>query len=249
MTPDEEERVRELLASTPAEEPIPGDVAARLDDTLARLVAGRDPSGTAPVGAKPADELEERRRRRWPRLLVAAASVALLGYGVGALVNGVTLAGGDASSGVAMSQADSADRAGGRAGSPEVAPEPERAQADAPTYSLMRDLTRGRPVLLHRDSLRQDVEQLLRMENTLDERRDAQAYLNRQNDVAGRHPRCVLPAAGTHDELSAVRLDGRRATLVVRKAIEGMRVAEVYSCGDASKLLAITRVDVLRPQR
>ena len=36
--------------------------------------------------AAPVSDLEERRRRRWPRVLAAAASVAVLAYGVGAVL-------------------------------------------------------------------------------------------------------------------------------------------------------------------
>jgi hypothetical protein len=48
------------------------------------------------------------------------------------------------------------------------------------------------------------------------------------------------------DDLSPARLDGRPATLVVRRAEGGTRVAEVYWCGDGRTLLAETEVPARR---
>jgi hypothetical protein len=81
-------RIRALLAelgSGPDGEPIPAEVEARLDDTLAMLVAERGRAG----GAGPDDHQDESAadnvvplRRRWlPRAAVAAAAVIVLGAG------------------------------------------------------------------------------------------------------------------------------------------------------------------------
>ena len=85
LDPAQDARIRALLAelgSGPDGEPLPPEVAARLDDTLALLVAERSRAG----GARPEDETTAANvvplRRRWlPRAAVAAAAVIVLGAG------------------------------------------------------------------------------------------------------------------------------------------------------------------------
>ncbi|MBZ5735567.1 hypothetical protein K8Z61_13805 [Nocardioides sp. TRM66260-LWL] len=76
LDPRAEAELRRLLADARHAEPMPSDVAARLDDVLARLRSGE--SDDAPVVA-----LDHHRRRAALRLLGAAAVVVLLG-GLGA---------------------------------------------------------------------------------------------------------------------------------------------------------------------
>ena len=84
-TPEHPERpddafVRGLLGEVGREpEPLPDDVAARLDDALADLVAER--RGAEPAVVVPLDRARQR-RRRGVGLLVAAAAVVVGGYGV-----------------------------------------------------------------------------------------------------------------------------------------------------------------------
>lgn len=224
-----------MLASTPAEGGMPADVAARLDATLAGLVAERaDPAPTT------VDELaERRRRRRWPRVLVAAATVSVVAYGVGASLDDLSVSGGDAES--ATASRDESFAEGGEApatdekGAEGLAPQP-----DSTTDSgAARDdvLLTGRTVRLHRDSLTADVQRLLPVAADLDTRARS------SRELAGFLGGCSLPDTSRGDRLAAVRLDGKRATLVVRKAVDGTHVAEVYSCADPSRLLALTEVD------
>ena len=88
VTPDPEHdaRIRALLAelgSGPDGEPIPPEVEARLDDTLALLLAQRAGTGSAAADEHGADESTSDvvpLRRRWtPRAAVAAAAVIVLG--------------------------------------------------------------------------------------------------------------------------------------------------------------------------
>ncbi len=107
LDPDQE-AVRGLLAEAGGRpETLPPDVATRLDDVLAGLVAERPAAASAvptspdadhaadtglaaaAVGT-PGDELAARRHRRWPKLLVAAATVGVLGVGLGEVVGGGT---------------------------------------------------------------------------------------------------------------------------------------------------------------
>lgn len=83
--PLDDAQVRDLLRSAHVGEPMPGDVAARLDDVLAGLA----PSATTP----PVAPVLPLRRRLAPKLLAAAAAVVLVG-GVGVGLSQVTSGGG-----------------------------------------------------------------------------------------------------------------------------------------------------------
>ncbi len=78
LTPHETERVRRLLADARHTEPIPADVAARIDRALADL--GSEPATAAPVVPLAA------RRRNAGRLLLAAAAVVVGGVALGQVV-------------------------------------------------------------------------------------------------------------------------------------------------------------------
>src|SRR4051794_6668257 len=95
MTPDQEEEVRRALAAAANDRtPLPPDVAGRLDDVLADLVAARqrEPLGEG-TGAT-----DERGSRRWSRVLVAAAVVCLVALGSLAVTRSLTSGGTDAPS-------------------------------------------------------------------------------------------------------------------------------------------------------
>lgn len=79
VSPEHEARLRSLLAQARHGEPVPVDVAARLDRVLEQLEAeGPDPQpGHSPI------DLAARRRRRVRTLLVAAAAVVVVGVGIG----------------------------------------------------------------------------------------------------------------------------------------------------------------------
>ncbi|WP_432477930.1 hypothetical protein [Nocardioides sp. GXQ0305] len=78
LTPQETERVRRLLAEARHTDPVPDDVAARIDRTLADLAA--EPAATVVPLAE--------RRRKAGRLLLAAAAVVVGGVALGQVVGG-----------------------------------------------------------------------------------------------------------------------------------------------------------------
>ncbi|KQY57421.1 MULTISPECIES: hypothetical protein [unclassified Nocardioides] len=97
LTPAQNEAVRRLLADARHDEPMPAEVAARLDDVLADLSGERatSPEATSPEAASsdvtsdadgavvvPLAERRERKARRWPAVLLSAAAVAAIGLGV-----------------------------------------------------------------------------------------------------------------------------------------------------------------------
>ncbi len=76
--PDQDAALRRVLSRARHDEPVPPDVAARLDETLALLASGEQVSSTdrvSPLGRAV-------RRRRAAALLVAAAAVVAVGVGL-----------------------------------------------------------------------------------------------------------------------------------------------------------------------
>ena len=118
LSPEQEARLRRLLARSRHDERVPDDVAEHLDGVLARLEAG-DPELTGPRARKAeVYALAARRRRTAATMLAAAAAVAVVGVGLGQVVG--SSAGEDslmAESDTASSadSAESADRSEGRA--------------------------------------------------------------------------------------------------------------------------------------
>lgn len=240
MTPEEHEAVRRALAATPPVGPMPPDVVARMEATIAGLAATRSAQAAqADLAERPAEvvDLEERRRRRWPRVLVAAASVAVVAYGVGTVLPGLEpqaeTAATDSAGGAAVDEGLNQSKGGA-----EVAPE-DSSPGVAAAPELLGD---GEVVELRSASLRRDVAGYLRQGFAAGGLSD--------RDSGRRYPRedgtCVLPDLRESDEVvAAARLDSRPATLVVREDA-GKRVASVYWCGDGRTLLARTELPARR---
>jgi hypothetical protein len=126
-TPDEE-RVRRLLADARADEPVPADVAARLDAVLADLAAAPGEGADRPDRGDRPNELARRRgRRRWLTGLTAAAALVVAGVVV---QQTRPTSSGDASSSTASESSGKSadDDAGGDAAAP-TAPAPAPAGA------------------------------------------------------------------------------------------------------------------------
>lgn len=86
LTPQQSEAVRRALRAARHDAPVPDEVAARLDDRLAELVAERSSSVEPSPVVDPAPKVEPvettvipLRRRRWPAVLAAAAAVTAVG--------------------------------------------------------------------------------------------------------------------------------------------------------------------------
>ena len=99
--PPEQEAVRRLLADARHDGPPPPEVVARLDDTLASLVAERAGADTSPGRVV---DIGSRRRRVAGIGLLAAASVVVAGVAIGQVL---PRGGGDASDSSAGSSSDS----------------------------------------------------------------------------------------------------------------------------------------------
>ncbi len=180
------------------------------------------------------DELARRRPRRWPNVLVVAASVVVIALAGGAVAtHGFGTIGSDADSSTAesaaSSQAPSSQEAGSQA--PSVGPS---ASASAPKASQrLHGLTAegaapaGLP-RLRTSALAEDVRRVLRQRPAV---RAPAGPLG-----------CARPVTGNGDTLVAVRLDGRLATLLATPVRGGRQEARVYSCGDGGTPVASVSV-------
>lgn len=243
LTPEQEDSVARLLADAAGPVPMPADVAARLDDVLAGLVAERSGStdrATTPPGGDRVDELARARaRRRWPRVLLAAAAVVVGGYTVGTVATDGLLGGStdSADSGAAsdssMAQEDSLggdelqgtdQDDGAAAGDLEAAPE----AFDRGAMKLLRT------VRLRPDTLERDVRRALRLLDAA-----PAASLSRQGTELA-DSACPGPPLGKRDRALQVRYDGEPAVLVAGPERGGAVAATVHSC--AGELLDRTRV-------
>lgn len=257
-----------LLAGARVSDPLPAEVAARLDETLAELTADR----RVPVEVVALAS----RRRRAPRLLAAAAAVVVLG---GAAVGLTQVLGNrDDTRPDSASAADSA----GTASQPEAqpaAPLPTRSPATEPksldglalgysTDELPAFTTSG-----FSDEAASFVTGTTPVTGRLDDRSgtldngnlappapatatppDAKGDLPRSTDAAGGGQAggnagttrtqsltgagCT-PPTDPGGTVTPIRFDGHLATLVVHPVVDGNQLVQAWSC-DGSTVLATT---------
>jgi hypothetical protein len=265
MTPEEEAEVTRLLAAAAEPEPVPDEVAARLDAVLAGLVEERSaPGGQAgpgsPVPGAPGDQLAaaRARRRRWPAALLGAAAVMVGGYAVAGLVGDGSLtgaggdgasAGGDSSLARDQAQSDGGGADGsGAEGQPEAAP----GRPTMPGRVMMA-------VRLRSDRLETDVRRALAgtgptaLWGEVTEPVPTHGSMTGEeaapdpapDPAAGRDLRgCAPPPLARDQSWQPARYDGEQAVLVLDGARAGVVAATVYSC--AGSVLDRTEVPAAR---
>lgn len=234
--PPEQEAVRRLLADARHDGPPPADVVARLDETLAALVADRgsnplDASGPGPSDREaPVVDLALRRRRMAGVGLLAAASVVVAGVAIGqVLPRGAEDAG--SSAGADSSLAESPAEAGEDSDSPsddsgagdaELAPESLKSASPTPLA--------GYPALSSTDE-------------ALDERlvvlRPSAAARSQYLGSADALGSCALPSLGQGRRLLA-EVDGALGVVVFRRPDGGAQQAELYVCGTPDPVRTLT---------
>jgi hypothetical protein len=248
LTPEEEAEVARLVADAGGPVATPPEVVSRLDDVLTGLVAERDaepatPAGTADV---PVSLEAERRRRRWPKALLAAAAVVAGGYGVGAALTGTTMSGdGESAVSADESAAGGSTTSGSDAGGDGQAMEsgPERDAADSRrTVEAPANVSALRDQLprLRSDHLAGDVVRVLDMsgkEPAGDE--EPRAVPVPRRALVGGVAACLPSQLGPGDTWFLVRYDGRRAALVASRPDGGAVQASVLGC-DGGRLDSVT---------
>jgi hypothetical protein len=239
LTPEQAREVRRLLADARHTEPVPTDVATRLERVLADLADQQaahapgldDPDTTAP-GTVTA--LASRRRRRAATLLDAAAAVVAVGVGLGQVVGKVGQGQSDSSaSAPAAGDVPEATRTGsGKSGSGGDGESFNSPQAGA-------DSVRGElaalpnPVPVRSGHFSADVRRV---------RREARGvptadYDSVRGDRGTRD--CQLMAWGKGTQV-LVRYDGSPAVVVLRPPTGDTQVADLFRCGSADVLRSTT---------
>jgi hypothetical protein len=223
--------VRRLLAEARHDEPVPADVAARLDAVLADLSRERaeaDAERTTPdatATARPADLLS-RRRRRVGRLLAAAAAVIVVGLGVGRFVDDL-VQGQGSSTGASSSSAGSAAAGDQAVGAPPVGPRQQRAYAAA------------RPPRVRPETFRADVVRVRRLV-VGSPTAPGPHHQSTPTALAAEAVRACAPVRAGAGRRVPVRYAGRPAVLVLHPAAGGSQLADLYLCGAAAVERSVT---------
>ena len=223
---DQDDWVRRMLAETgDSAEPMPAEVADRLDRVLEGLADSRQPDDPPAAGA--VVPMTRRRHRRWGTALLAAAAITVGGYTLTATGVLDDLTGGGAG---AQSASDSAagvepesaadELAGAGATGPQL-----RRLPSVSSDTLRRDAAALAAAAAGADvaSLRAAQAQGKTGDGTRDEPGEAGA-------PATTRASCVAPPAGVRGTRLPVAYDGERATAVVRTGAAGRTVVEVWSC-------------------
>lgn len=214
----DDELVRRLLAEARHDEPIPADVAARLDAAIAGLVADRPDASAADEPSPDVPSLADRRasrRKGWIGLgLVAAAAAVVGGIAVG---QSLQTPGHDAST------AGAADSGGDSAGS--------FSEGSAADPRVVEGYLRYGVHPLSSERLAADVPALV--DGLAGEKRvDGSGSL-----VAVDFP--CQPADWGPGELVPVLLDREPAVLVLRPADGDRQQADVLACGSGAVLASV----------
>lgn len=247
LTAAQERAVRDLLAGARHTEPLPDDVASRLDATLGELAAERA-AGTSSETSDAPDapavvSLARRRRRRVGLGLVAAAALVVGGVAVTEVVPQTTSGGGSESAGSGV--ADDGSAGGGVA-----AGESRRRRVES--ASPQADSTRSYAAVvptIEPDTFRDDVLRTRRLaeRGVLD---DAEAMSSQpeggaaaksdrdlRQSLRARADRCERGVGPGRTVL--VQYAGRRAVLVLRPARDDRQQAVLYRCGDGAPVRSV----------
>ncbi len=219
LTPEEDARIRSLLASARASEEAPDDVAARLDSVLADLAIDRAADRTADRG----DGDHAAGSRPWwrrGRVLLAAA----VGVGV------VSLAA------VSLPQLSGQQGSGG-SGDKTASTTQGKSGPEADQQSLG---TRGQTSRLGTDTFRRDVRRLLAASADSRQLAPSSGVDGRTGDELASGACPASPEAGVVRSRE-VLLDGKLALLEVFGVRDGARVVRAVSC-DGKQTLASARI-------
>ena len=244
LTPEQEERVRRLLAEARVDEPIPGDVAGRLDRVLARLADGDPEHEPAEVVV-----LASRRHRLVTALLVAAAAVVVVGVGAGVVGSrDVSPTADSATSATAADPSDDtlddtldSDAAGSveKAAPLEEPPAVMSEERDTNAYAVGGDATtRIRAAFFAVDVARVRARVAA---SSLSDGAQAPGAEGSADSSAETAPGDLCePGAWGPGDLYLVRYAGNHAVLAFRPAVGDTQVVDLLQCGTADILRSVT---------
>jgi hypothetical protein len=232
LTPEQEARVARLLADARVDEPMPPDVAARLDRVLAGLSG--EPVAPPEQHHAPVVDLAARRRRRVRNLLAAAAAVVVVGVGIGQLVGSQDFAE-DAGDGGGEGAVAESDNDSALENTPlEAAPAPGR--HDEMTQQELRGL--GEPPRITTNSFAADVR---RLQDRAGVRTNATSGYMDGDDLAARGMGFTCGGADFGSgKLIAVRYNGSPAVLAYRPASGETQTVDLLQCGSGDVLRSTT---------
>lgn len=240
LGPEEDARVRALLAElgTPPEAAsMPPEVAARLDETLAGLVAERQEADQPAPAAEPTRSNVVPLRRRWAsRATAAAAAVIVVGVGGVAVANlgGFGGASDDSSTSAGAGSADS--------GGAESLAEPSPAAPSAPAGDQSGALRGGVP-LLTSASFDAEVARLVSgnqdlssLDGSVTNERKSLDQAERRALADAARSGCPGPTLSDGSTRTLVLYDDAPAVLVIHPVQSGERLVEAFGCGGARVL-------------
>ena len=215
-----EEQVRRLLADARHDEPMPADVAERLDRVLADL------QGESRRTPDPMDLASRRRRRIARNMLIAAAAVVVVGVGI--------------------SRVDLAGDAGGGGSSDSAASAPESAARDEARGDAaeLNSLAKGRPLVLSPEDFDRQARSLslhprLASLADLSQADGYSADMGAGQGALAARAWCIDPSWGD-GEMIPVRYDGQRGVLVLRNPVGDTQDVDLYLCGDSAPTRSTT---------
>lgn len=233
--------LRALLADARATEPVPADVAARLDATLAALREER----LAEAGVVPL-----RRRRTAARILVAAAAVVVVGAGAVGVAR-IAEDGSGGSSGSTAADSAKSDSTGGASSNSPAAPE-ALSGARSPTPTGTAGGRASQAAALPQFSTTRFARQAAAFDPTtgtfeadksLDSRADtarSPAASDAPNDTQGRTA-TSCPGPSLPDTTSVpILLDGHAAVLVLHPVVDGTQQVDAWSCDGSTEFTTAT---------
>lgn len=228
--PPEQEAVRRLLADARHDGATPPEVVARLDETLASLVAERGAPSPEETTHAPVVDLGARRRRMAGIGLLAAAAVVVAGVAIGqGLPQGGSDAGSAADGEAATSQRDAGDDAGGgsdagaAAERSEVGPESLKSSAPSP-FANLPSISVADPAL---------ADQLLAL------RRDASSRTAGHASTPDVQGDCLMRGIGPGRRL-LVEVDGQPGTVVYQSPSGDAQDVSVFVCGSGEPVRTLT---------
>ena len=223
LTPQETERVRRLLADARHTEPIPDEVAARIDRALAGVVAEPAPETSVVPLAE--------RRRRAGRLLLAAAAVVVGGVAVGQVVDGGGTSSSDESAATSSEVQDrglpAPDRDSDQADGTELESDAELPGAVA---GSQRSFSRLAPREIRSDRFALDAERLRPLATAEKSSRNS---LGTAPQAADSVDGCA-PGVWGGGRYVRVALDDDAGWLVYRAPRGGTQVVDLFLCGEDS---------------
>lgn len=238
-SPEDETRIRALLSDARETAPMPAAVVARLDDALAGLAAERqvdEAQLTEATGyGASVHPITRSRRHRVAALLGAAAAVAVLGLGVGAVLERDPEGANDAGS--AESQVDRGDDDAAADAPSAAATSDDALSGNGPNESpeMGRELVGDRAYPVHSRHLTRDLARI----QTAVLADTAVADYQKGLIHAPKSFACQSASWG-RGILVGVRYDGDPAYVAFREPMGDSQVVEVLQCGTGDVLRSTT---------